>query len=101
MKLNFNLCLTNLKGETLKNGDGSDAMMNATLATALVSSTGKENITKIFDWALTLQKNGILDLDRADQSLLKGIIQNSDTLYILAKGRMLEVFEKPIQDDPK
>lgn len=93
MKLDFNAPLLNLKGEVVKNPNGSDTLLNELLATALITTTGKEDIVRIFDWALTLQKTGVLQLSRTDQSQLKGLIENSDSLYILSKGRLLEILD--------
>ena len=101
MKLDFNLPLTNLKDEIMKNPDGSTVNLNELLGNALVSTTGKENIIKVFDWALTLQKTGILDLDRADQDTLIKMIKDSDNLSVLSKGRLLKVADKKVEDKLK
>lgn len=93
MKLDFNAPLLNLKDEPIKNTNGSDILLNELLANALVSTAGKEDIVRIFDWGVTLQKTGKLDLSRADQSMLKGLIEGSDSLSIISKGRLLNILE--------
>lgn len=94
MKLDFNTPLLDLKEKIVKNPDGSEVLLNELLANGLVATTGKENIIKIFDWALAIQKTGILELDRTDQDLLKRTIENSDNFSVLGKGRLLGILEK-------
>lgn len=93
MKLDFNGVLLDLTGKAIKNPDQSDAKLNISLANNLVMTTGKDNLLKIFEWGLELAKSGILDLDTQDQDLLRKMITESDSLYVITKGRLLEVFK--------
>lgn len=94
MKLNFNCPLLDTDNEkSLLNPDGSEILLNRLLSNNLVQAAGKEDILKIFEWGLTLRKTGILDLDTSDQKLLRKLIENSDTMPIITKGRLLQIFE--------
>jgi hypothetical protein len=68
-------------------------MMNTLLANTLLNASGKVPILKFFDWAKALSKAEVIDLDNADQKLLKDWIENHDGLTVLAKKRMLDVFD--------
>lgn len=94
MKLNFNADLLNVEGDPIKNKNGENLRLNGVLASSIMGSTSKENVVKFFDWAIKLQQEGVLDLDKADQALLKTTIENLDGITVLGKGRLLEVFDK-------
>jgi hypothetical protein len=87
MKLNFNFNLVNLDGEELK-----DANAGKVLASALVQQTKGDSV-KIWELALALNKGDIVDLDSSDQELVKVFIKDTETLNIIAKGQMLNVFK--------
>lgn len=96
MKLNFNFNLTDLEGKDLIERDGSKVNAGKLLANSLVQQT-KGDAIKYFEWALALNKGDILDLDTSDQEVLKNFIKDSETIIILAKGPLLQVFTK-VQD---
>jgi hypothetical protein len=96
MKLNFNFILLDLEGKELIERDGSKVNAGKLLANSLVQQT-KGDAIKYFEWALALNKGETLDLDTSDQDVLKSFIKNSETIIILAKGPLLQVFTK-VQD---
>lgn len=88
MKLNFNFNLTDLDGKEL---EGANA--GKLLANTLIQQT-KGDAVKYWEWALALNKGDILDLDSSDQETLKNFIKDSETITILAKAQVLNVFKK-------
>ena len=88
MKLNFNFNLTDLDGKEL---EGANA--GKLLANTLIQQT-KGDAVKYWEWALALNKGDILDLDSSDQETLKNFVKDSETITILAKAQVLNVFKK-------
>jgi hypothetical protein len=88
MKLNFNFNLTDLDGKEL---EGANA--GKLLANTLIQQT-KGDAVKYWEWALALNKGEILDLDSSDQETLKNFIKDSETITILAKAQVINVFKK-------
>jgi hypothetical protein len=43
---------------------------------------------------LKLNNGEVVDLDTSDQNLLKTFIKDSESITILGKGQLLQVFEK-------
>lgn len=87
MKLNFNFNLTDLDGKEL---EGANA--GKLLANTLIQQT-KGDAVKYWEWALALNKGDILDLDSSDQETLKNFVKDSETITILAKAQVLNVFK--------
>ena len=68
-----------------------NAEANKLLANTLISEK-KGDAVKLFDWALTLTKEGVITVDESDFNKIKDIIENSDTLAILSKAQFLKYF---------
>lgn len=88
MKLDFNFNLTDLEGQEIENANAGKL-----LAGALVQQS-KGDAIKFWELALKLNKGEIVDLDSSDQQLLKSFIKDNESLTVLAKGQMLQVFQK-------
>jgi hypothetical protein len=88
MKLNFNFNLVDLDGQEIDNANAGKLLANT-----LVQQT-KGDALKFWEWALALNKGEIVDLDTSDQTTLKSFIKDSDSLSILGKGQLLQVFIK-------
>jgi hypothetical protein len=88
MKLDFNFNLTDLDGKEL---EGANA--GKLLANTLIQQT-KGDAVKYWEWALALNKGDILDLDTSDQETLKNFVKDSETITVLAKAQILNVFKK-------
>jgi hypothetical protein len=88
MKLNFNFNLLDLEGQEIEN-----ANTGKLLAGALVQQS-KGDAIKFWEMALKLNKGEVIDLDTSDQQLLKTFIKENESLTILAKGQMFQVFQK-------
>lgn len=92
MKYNFNKPLLDLDSLPIKNGD-AEVNLGKALASHLINQT-KGEAFKLFDWAKSLHKDGIIDLDRSDSKALREIIEKLDTLTVLFKAQLLEIFEE-------
>lgn len=88
MKLNFNFNLTDLDGKELEAANAGKLLANT-----LIQQT-KGDAVKYWEWALALNKGEILDLDSSDQETLKNFVKDSETITILAKAQVLNVFKK-------
>lgn len=88
MKLNFDFLLKNLDGADIENAHAGKSLANSLVSVA------KGDAFKHYEWSKNLYAGKIIDLDKSDQKYLQDFITNSDTMTILAKAQMLEVFEK-------
>jgi hypothetical protein len=86
MKLDFNQPIVGLDGTTI---EGSN--MGRILADQLVIST-KGNAIKYWEMALKLHRGEVIELDQADQSMVKDFIEKHESLPNLTKAQLLLVF---------
>jgi hypothetical protein len=86
MKLDFNQPIVGLDGTVI---EGSN--MGRILADQLVIST-KGNAIKYWEMALKLHRGEVIDLDQADQSMVKEFIEKHESLPNLTKAQLLLVF---------
>lgn len=56
----------------------------------LLMSELKGNAEKLFDWAISLNKNEVIEMDNADFAQFKEIIRNSERISIMAKAPILK-----------
>lgn len=66
-----------------------EANMGKHVAKSLVSSPDGDAI-KYLDWAIDLQKNGVIETDSADLDTLQTHVKNARDLTVLAKGQILK-----------
>lgn len=90
--LDFSKPMTALNGEALKDENGYDITL-AKVLSAQLASTNKGDALKFFTWATKLYNGKPLDLDPSDSSTLKEFIKNNETMTVLAKAQLLNVFE--------
>ena len=88
MKLDFNFSLLDLDGKEIENANAGKL-----LASTFVQQT-KGDAVKLWELALTLNKNEPIDLDSSDQEMVKNFIKDSESLAVIAKGQLLQVFKK-------
>lgn len=88
MKLDFNFNLTNLDGNEIENANAGKLLANT------LAQQSKGDALKFWEWALALNKGEIIDLDTSDQTTLKSFIKDSESLPVLSKGQLLQVFKK-------
>lgn len=86
MKLDFNQPIVGLDGTVI---EGSN--MGKILADQLVIST-KGNALKYWEMALKLHRGEEVDLDQADQTMVKDFIEKHESLPNLTKAQLLLVF---------
>ena len=102
---NFDVQLTDLDGKPLQEpafdskgqptGQMEDtAPMNKLIARALQTWSTKEgdDPVKLFDWALTINKGGDIDLERDDYTKIKEIIKKSYT-QVLVQAQIIKLLD--------
>jgi len=88
MKLNFNFNLVDLDGKEIDNANAGKLIANS-----LVQQS-KGDALKFWEWALSLNKGTVLDLDTSDQETLKNFVKDSEQFHIISKAQILKVFKK-------
>ncbi len=58
------------------------------------NSTNEPNIYKLFDWALQLGKNELLELDEGDVKILRDWVVSHTELFLLIKTPVLRELDK-------
>jgi len=92
MKLDFNYNLVGLDGIGLTQ-DEEVLIAGKVLATQLATGSSKEpDLMKFMDWAFKLYKGEIIDLDRADQKLLREYMVETQ-LTNLVKNQLLNTMD--------
>ena len=89
MKLNLNKPILTLDGSPFKEADGSNVILGKTIANALAMQS-KGDILKFFGWAQKMYKGEAVEMDKSDLNILKGFIEEIQTLPIITKGQALE-----------
>jgi hypothetical protein len=67
------------------------ASMSKMLADRLFTSQ-KGDAVKYLDWALTLHREGYIDLDNSDYQHVNDFIKNNDSFWAGFKGQLLKAF---------
>lgn len=88
MKLNFNFNLVDLDSKEIEGANAGKLLANSLVAQS------KGDAIKFWEMALKLNQGEVIDLDTSDQGLLKSFIKENESITILAKGQMLQLFEK-------
>lgn len=74
----------------IKDLDGKDiGLANKAFANTLMAEKGGDAV-KLFDWAMSLNKEGKIEVDESDFNKIKEIIEKSETLFIIAKAQLLK-----------
>lgn len=89
IKLDFSKPLLTAKG------DPTGVTLGEALSNVLMTSSAKPPIsTKYFSWALDMVKPaGTIEIDEIDEKSLIDLIDNSDQITVLVKGRLHEVID--------
>jgi hypothetical protein len=86
LDLNFNL-------KDLDGGEIAEAKVSKLLA-GLLMSQKEGDAVKFFDWAVTLHKTGIIEVDSSDFSTIKKLVSdNKEYLTMIAKAQLLKHFD--------
>lgn len=81
-KINLNFQITDLDGKEI-------GLANKAFANTLMGEKSGDAV-KLFDWAMSLNKAGIIEVDESDFNKIKDIIEKSETLFIIAKAQLLK-----------
>ncbi len=68
-----------------------NAKANKLFAGSLMAEKNGDPV-KYFDWAMTLNKTGIIEVDDADFDKLKEVVKSSESLAMLSKAQYLKYF---------
>ena len=79
MKLDFNFQFKGLDNKEMQ-GESAGRILSQVLA-----SQNKGNSVKLYDWALKLFNNTPLEIDDTDADVLLALIENAESLTIMAK----------------
>jgi hypothetical protein len=88
MKLEFNFDLLGLDQQPIEGANAGKLLANA------LAQGSKGDALKFWDWAISLNKGEVLDLDSSDQETIKNFIKDSEGFTILAKAQLLQVLKK-------
>lgn len=91
MKLNLNFKLKDLDGTEVE-GD----TMNKHIANFLKAEN--TNTMKFMDWAFTLWKGNVLEIDKTDMELLKRTITDTQKITNIAKYAVIEKINKAMEE---
>jgi hypothetical protein len=83
-KLNLNFAITDLDGNEL-------AKANKLMAASLMGEKNGDAV-KYFDWAMTLNKSGIIEVDESDFNKIKEIVDKTEAITIIVKAQILKYF---------
>jgi hypothetical protein len=87
---NLNIQPLGIDGEPML----TEPTLAGTLSNTIMGASIHQEPMKWFAWALELYKSGTLLLDDTDRDKLIGFITENQTLTLLGKGRMIEVFQQ-------
>jgi len=88
MKLDFNFNLKDLDGNDIQGGEAGKIIANL-----LVQGTKGDPI-KYWDWALKIHQKKPIDVELSDATTLEIFIKSHESLPILTKAQLLQVFKK-------
>lgn len=90
--LDFNVALKGLDGQDVVDEKNEPVRVGKLLAGQLAFSN-KGDALKMFHWAQKMYAGEALDLDKSDESTLKEFIKTNESLTVLAKAQILQVFK--------
>lgn len=78
-------------------GDPTGVTLGEAFSNLLMTAPAKPPLsTKYFGWGLDLVRTGIIEVDDVDKKTIIDVVEQSDQITVLTKGRLSEVLN-PIQ----
>lgn len=71
---------------------GKELIAGEVLAGVMISEV-KGDAIKYFDWAVSLNKRKVIEIDESDFIKLKSLVSETEKLTILLKAQLLKYFE--------
>ena len=71
---------------------GEEVIAGKVLA-GLIMSEVKGDAIKYFDWAVSLNKGNVIEIDESDFIKLKSLVSETEKMTILPKAQLLKYFE--------
>lgn len=111
MKIDLNFILKNLAGNDMIVADQNGNVMRDEKGHAMPQHAGRlianflangnsDNWLKYTDWAETLYKGNVLEVDKADKKWLYDYIEKNKSLTDWVKRQLLEAIERSEQKQP-
>ncbi len=92
-KINLNCPLADLDNQPLKDSDGKQILLAKPLANILKEDCGNIDIMKAYDWALSLWKDGIIEVDNTDKKSLINFIKEKQGMTVIFKAQLIKKLE--------
>ena len=93
IKLDLKFPLLNLDGEELKDERNQSVLASKVFASLLMAQKSGDAV-KYFDWATTLHKTGVVEVDAADFTAIKTLVKdNTDHLMMISKAQLIKYFD--------
>jgi hypothetical protein len=84
-KLDFNWLIKDIEGNEIKEAKASD------LLGQMLLQQKQFDAIKLFDWAVTLKKTGIIEVDNSDFDKIKEFIKSDEQyLAVITKAQLLK-----------
>ena len=90
-KLDLNFAFLGIDETTIVQ-QGKELIAGEVLAGVLISEV-KGDAIKYFDWAVSLNKKKVIEIDDSDFIKLKSLVSETEKLTILLKAQLLKYFE--------
>lgn len=84
--VNLNFDILQLDGSILENA-------GKLIATSMVSDTKEPDAIKFYDWAFSLYRGDIINIDSSDFNKLRSFIVNHPHIFILVKGQVIKYLD--------
>lgn len=91
VKLNLNKMLLGLDG---KDHSSKDEDRLAKILATRLSYSNKGEAVKLFDWSMSLWKDGEILVDKADLDFLVNFVKEDEQMYNFVKAQIIAVLKK-------
>jgi len=88
--IDFNKVFENLPDEP---EEKNPPLLKAILSFALARAENVREVVKVWDWAMTASKVGVLKLDATDKKTLRDVVNDSKVLMVGAKAQLLNLID--------
>lgn len=88
IKIDLNVPLLDLEG---KHSSDVEALTINKLAANAMASGQEVDALKFFNWAQKLYNGSVIEVDESDFGTIKRFFENHKTMYVIAKGQILQL----------
>jgi hypothetical protein len=90
-KIDFGVNFKMLPGEP--EPEGEQRKLGDVLAYALSRSDSNRDPLKLWNWAVKLATDCVLELDKSDRALLRDVVVTDKMLFVSSKGQLIELID--------